>query len=59
MRPKVSAPRPPQAVPPVASQQVEPLPPPVEIRPLPGVARPARPRPPMQLVPSSPASSPQ
>jgi large subunit ribosomal protein L24 len=52
LRPRVSVPRPPQAVPPVASQQVPPLPPPVEIRPLPGAAHPAKPRPPLQLVPS-------
>lgn len=51
-RPRVSAPRPPQAVPPLASQQLTPLPPPIEVRPLPGAAHSARPRPPLQLVPS-------
>ena len=55
-RPKVSTPRPPQAVPPLASQQLTPLPPPVEVRPLPGAAHPARPRAPLQLVPSTPTN---
>ena len=64
MRPKVSAPRPiaapPAAVPstampPVVSQQVAPLPPPIEIRPAPGAARPPKPRPPLALTPQVPA----
>jgi len=57
-RPRISAPRPPQAVPPLASQQLAPLPPPVEVHPLPGAVHPARPRLPLQLVPS-PTTSPQ
>jgi large subunit ribosomal protein L24 len=36
---------------PVVSQQVPPLPPPVEVRPAPSVARPARPKPPLVLSP--------
>ena len=36
---------------PVVSQQVPPLPPPVEVRPAPSVARPARPKPPLVLTP--------
>ena len=64
MRPKVSAPRPIAAppaavpsttVPPVVSQQVAPLPPPIEIRPAPGAARPPKPRPPLALTPQVPA----
>ncbi len=59
-KPKVSAPRPsvapPGAAPPVVSQQVAPLPPPIEIRPAPGVVgRP--PKPPLVLTP--PAAIPQ
>jgi hypothetical protein len=56
LKPKVSAPRPPAAAapnpaPPVASQQVAPLPPPIEVRPAPGpVARP-KPKPPLALTP--------
>jgi len=41
----------------VVSQQVAPLPPPIEVRPAPGVARPPKPRPPMVLMP--PAAGPQ
>jgi hypothetical protein len=64
-KPKVSAPRPPLAPPsalqstlpstnaPVVSQQVAPLPPPIEVRPAPGVARPPRPRLPLVLTPPS------
>ena len=51
IRPRASAPRPPQAVPPLASEQLAPLPPPVEVHPPPGAAHPAKPRPPLQLVP--------
>jgi large subunit ribosomal protein L24 len=58
LRPRASAPRPPQAAPPMVSQQLAPLPPPVEVRPAPGALRPARPRPPLQLVPS-PETNPQ
>ena len=36
---------------PVVSQQVPPLPPPIEVRPAPNVARPARPKPPLVLTP--------
>ena len=36
---------------PVVSQQVPPLPPPIEVRPAPSVARPARPKPPLVLTP--------
>jgi hypothetical protein len=55
-KPKVVAPRPPVAPPvsntPVASQQVAPLPPPIEVRPAPGlVARPPKPKPPLVLTP--------
>jgi hypothetical protein len=60
-RAKITAPRPPAApLPtpqpgdsaPIVSQQVAPLPPPIEVRPAPGssVARPPRPRPPPPLV---------
>ncbi|OIQ74561.1 hypothetical protein GALL_437800 [mine drainage metagenome] len=55
-KPKVSAPRP-LAAPsvtnaPVVSQQVPPLPPPIEVRPAPGVtARPPKPKPPLVLMP--------
>ena len=61
-KPKVGAPRPPAAPPaanaspgtnaPVVSQQVPPLPPPIEVRPAPSVAaRPPRPKPPLVLTP--------
>jgi hypothetical protein len=54
-KPKVSVPRlpsaPPSPNPPVVSQQVLPLPPPIEIRPAPGAVRPPRPRPPLVLTP--------
>ncbi len=60
-KPKVSAPRPPVAPPntnaPVVSQQIAPLPPPIEVRPPPGPApRPPKPRPPLVLTP--PAANP-
>jgi large subunit ribosomal protein L24 len=48
-------PRPPLAPPhpdaPIVSQQVAPLPPPIEVRPAPGVTRPPKPRPPLALTP--------
>jgi hypothetical protein len=44
---------------PVVSQQVPPLPPPVEVRPAPNVARPARPKPPLVLTPPLFGSPPQ
>jgi large subunit ribosomal protein L24 len=61
MAPKPRAaptPRPPQAgpaapSPPLASQQVAPLPPPIEVKPPPGPPRP-RPKPPLVLTPSNP-----
>ncbi|MEA3079750.1 MAG: hypothetical protein QOF05_1158, partial [Sphingomonadales bacterium] len=66
LKPRVSAPRPlgaqpgpqPGASAPVLSQQLAPLPPPIEVRPLPGpgAMRP-KPKPPLVLTP--PASSPQ
>jgi large subunit ribosomal protein L24 len=66
-KPKVSAPRPPVAPPsinsppgqnaPVVSQQVAPLPPPIEVRPAPGVVRPPRLRPPLVLAPPAPGPS--
>jgi AsmA-like C-terminal region/AsmA family len=56
-KPKIALPRPQflpapsnPVPPPVVSQQVAPLPPPIEIRPAPGSARP-RPRPPLALTP--------
>jgi hypothetical protein len=73
-KPKVSAPRPPAAVPPTAvvppaaappnadapvvSQQIAPLPPPIEVRPAPGVTHPPKPRPPLVLTPP-PAAPPR
>jgi large subunit ribosomal protein L24 len=61
-KPKVSIPRPPVALqnvsPPVVSQQVAPLPPPIEVRPAPSVLRPPKPRPPLVLTPPV-ANSPQ
>jgi large subunit ribosomal protein L24 len=70
-RPRVSAPRPPVVPPaanpaaagnpaasgPVVSQQAPPLPPPIDVRPAPAVARPARPKPPLMLTP--PVATPQ
>jgi hypothetical protein len=54
-KPKVSAPRPPVAPPapnaPVVSQQVAPLPPPIEVRPAPGAIKPSKPRQPLVLTP--------
>ena len=61
-KPRVNAPRPPLASPPtnapVVSQQVAPLPPPIEVRPAPG-PRPPRPRPPLVLTPPPAASATQ
>ncbi len=60
-KPKVSVPRPPAAPPspnaPVVSQQVAPLPPPIEVRPAPGMVRHPKPRPPLVLTP--PVASPE
>jgi uncharacterized protein involved in outer membrane biogenesis len=60
-KPRVSAPRPQIAPPgsnaPVISQQVAPLPPPIEVRPVPGAAHPPRSRQPLVLTP--PAANPQ
>ncbi len=66
-KPKVSLPRLPAAPPnpatpnppaPVVSQQVAPLPPPIDVRPVPGAVRPApKPRPPLVLTP--PIANPQ
>jgi large subunit ribosomal protein L24 len=53
--PKPAAPR--SAGPPVASQQVAPLPAPIEVRPAPGAARTPRPRPAPPLVLTPPAAS--
>ena len=64
-KPKVSVPRPPAvALPnanaPVVSQQVAPLPPPIEIRPAPGALRPPpKLRPPLVLTPPAAAASPR
>jgi large subunit ribosomal protein L24 len=51
-KPRIGVPRPPAAPPnaPVVSQQVAPLPPPIEVRPAPGAARPKL-RPPLVLTP--------
>jgi uncharacterized protein involved in outer membrane biogenesis len=59
LKPRISAPHPPAAVPaynaPVVSQQLAPLPPPIEVRPVPGgIARPPRPKPPLVLTPQAP-----
>ena len=55
LKPRVSVPRPPAAPPPpdapVVSQQVAPLPPPIEVRPVPGAVRPPKPRQPLVLTP--------
>jgi large subunit ribosomal protein L24 len=59
-KPKAGTPRPLAVAPgtnsssanaPVVSQQVQPLPPPIDVRPAPAVARPARPRAPLSLTP--------
>jgi hypothetical protein len=63
-KPRVSIPRPPAAAAlppaatappnanaPVVSQQIAPLPPPIEVRPAPGVLRQPKPRPPLVLTP--------
>jgi len=55
LKPKAGLPRPPSVPstpgPPVVSQQVAPLPPPIEVRPAPNVARQPRPRAPLVLTP--------
>ena len=67
-KPRVSGPRapvappaanpPPSTNPPVVSQQVAPLPPPIEVRPPPSVvARPPKPKPPLVLTPPAPGPS--
>ncbi|MET0969194.1 MAG: AsmA-like C-terminal region-containing protein [Tardiphaga sp.] len=59
--PRLVAPRavatPPAAVPPVLSQQIAPLPAPIEIRPAPGAIRTPRPRPAAPLVLTPPAAT--
>jgi large subunit ribosomal protein L24 len=57
-KPRAGVARPPAAPPnaPVVSQQLAPLPPPIEVRPAPNVARPPKPRPPLALTP--PATAP-
>jgi large subunit ribosomal protein L24 len=62
LRPRVSVPHPPPTAPPapnppVVSQQVAPLPPPIEVRPVPGAVRQPRLRPPLVLTP--PVANPQ
>ena len=70
-KPRVSIPRPPAAAAlppaatappnanaPVVSQQIAPLPPPIEVRPAPGVLRQPKPRPPLVLTPP-PAAPPR
>ena len=65
VRPRIVAPRPPLPLaapnpapvpPPVVSQQVAPLPPPIDVRPAPGPPRPVppKPRPPLVLTPPNP-----
>jgi hypothetical protein len=49
---------PPNANAPVVSQQIAPLPPPIEVHPAPGVLRPAKPRPPLVLTPPPPPAPP-
>jgi hypothetical protein len=60
-KPKLSVPHPPPAPPgpnaPVVSQQVAPLPPPIEVRPAPSIVRQPKPRPPLVLTP--PVATPQ
>jgi large subunit ribosomal protein L24 len=62
LKPRLGVPHPPAAPPgpnaPVVSQQVAPLPPPIEVRPAPGVARQPKPRPPLVLTPP-PVATPQ
>ena len=59
LKPRITAPRPAVAAPaysaPVISQQLAPLPPPIEVRPIPGgIAHPPRPKPPLVLTPPAP-----
>ena len=63
-KPRLAVPRPPAApptpnAPPAVSQQLAPLPPPIEVRPAPGpgVVRPPKPKPPLVLTP--PVANPQ
>jgi AsmA-like C-terminal region/AsmA family len=60
-KPKLGVPHPPAALPspnaPVASQQVAPLPPPIEVRPAPSIVRQPKLRPPLVLTP--PVAAPQ
>jgi uncharacterized protein involved in outer membrane biogenesis len=49
---------PPSANAPVVSQQIAPLPPPIEVRPAPGVQRQPKLRPPLVLTPPAPAAPP-
>jgi AsmA-like C-terminal region/AsmA family len=70
-KPRVSVPRPPVAAAPptavapptpnapVVSQQIAPLPPPIEVRPAPGVLRQPKPRPPLVLTPPPAAAPPR
>jgi large subunit ribosomal protein L24 len=55
LKPKAALPRPPSVPstpnPPVVSQQVAPLPPPIEVRPAPNVVRQPKPRQPLVLTP--------
>jgi uncharacterized protein involved in outer membrane biogenesis len=58
LKPKAGLPHPPAVTsPPVVSQQVAPLPPPIEVRPTPNVVRQPRPRAPLVLTP--PAANPR
>jgi len=51
-KPRLVAPHPPALAPPVVSQQIAPLPPPIDVKPAPGsAALKPRPRPPMVLTP--------
>jgi uncharacterized protein involved in outer membrane biogenesis len=59
LKPRITAPRPAAVAPaysaPVISQQLAPLPPPIEVRPVPGgITRPPRPKPPLVLTPPAP-----
>jgi len=62
-KPTTGLPPPPIAAPaanvPQVSQQVAPLPPPIEVRPPPGVARPPKTKPPLQLTPAPPPNAPR
>jgi uncharacterized protein involved in outer membrane biogenesis len=64
-KPRVSVPHPPAAAAspnadaPVVSQQIAPLPPPIEVHPAPGVLRQPKLRPPLVLTPPPPAAAPR